>query len=101
MALSVVKKSKFRAAKGLSDYTDYLQLSASNSASLSYTGGSFIMTTTTYDSITGERIADTKQYLKVSQIKNKISGSRVVEQQASSSLEGLERVFSDMNAKLL
>ena len=99
MAINL-KQSKFRPAKGLSDYTDYLTLSASNSASLDYSRGKFVMTLTTYDAFTGERIADTKQYLKVSQIKNKISGSRLIEQQASSSLEGLERVYKDMTAKL-
>jgi hypothetical protein len=92
--------AKFRPVKGIGDYTDYLTLSASNSASLSYTGGNFIMTTANFDAVTGEKIADTREYLKVSQIKNKISGSRVVEQQASSSLEGLERVYKDMTAKL-
>ena len=95
-----LKKAKFRVAKGIGDYTDYLTLSASNSASLDYTGGNFIMTTANFDAFTGEKIADTKEYLKMSQIKNKISGSRLRQQHASASLEGVERVYRDMKGKL-
>ena len=88
--------AKFRREKAITEWNEYLVLSASNSASVSYDRGKYILETQQYDGMTGERVGTHKQYLTERMVQNKISGSVLRETTASSSRQGLDQLFKDM-----
>ena len=88
---------KFRANTTLNP-SDYLALSGSTSASLSYASGIHTLTTQQYDAYTGENIGIKKQIFTTTMLKNKITSSLAQETALSQSRESMEHMLQQMKS---